>query len=94
MNATTVGVDLAKSHFELVVSDAGSRVQRRERMTRTQFSRFFANFPPSRIVMEAYLQRSAEEIFIAHAPAVPPGVFRCASGARLQLDRRPTAASA
>jgi len=53
MNATTVGVDLAKSHFELVVSDAGSRVQRRERMTRTQFSRFFANFPPSRIVMEA-----------------------------------------
>jgi transposase len=48
-----VGVDLAKSHFELVVSDARSRMQRRERLTRTAVARFFANFPPSLVVMEA-----------------------------------------
>jgi transposase len=53
MNATTVGVDLAKSRFELVMSDVRSGVQRRERLTRTRFATFFANFPPSLVVMEA-----------------------------------------
>jgi len=53
MNATTVGVDLAKSRFELAVADGEFRLQRRERLTRTQFARFFSNHPQSRIVMEA-----------------------------------------
>ena len=53
MNATTVGVDLAKNRFELAIADANYRIQRRERLSRTQFQRFFANHPRSLIVMEA-----------------------------------------
>jgi transposase len=53
MHATTVGVDLAKTRFEVVVSDAQCRIQRRERLTRGRFTQFFANHPPSLIVMEA-----------------------------------------
>jgi len=53
MNATTVGVDLAKSRFEVAVADGEFRIQRRARLTRTQFARFFGNCPRSRVVMEA-----------------------------------------
>ena len=53
MDTTTVGVDLAKSRFELAVADGEYRIQRRERLTRTQFARFFGNHPPSLVVMEA-----------------------------------------
>jgi len=53
MHATTVGVDLAKTRFEIAVADQQFRIQRRERLTRNQFCRFFANCPPSLIVMEA-----------------------------------------
>lgn len=53
MNATTVGVDLAKNRFELAVADAEFRIQRRERLTRLQFARFFGNHPRSLVVMEA-----------------------------------------
>lgn len=53
MHATTVGVDLAKTRFELAVSEGEGRVPRRERLTKARFSRFFANLPPSLVVMEA-----------------------------------------
>jgi transposase len=53
MNATTVGVDLAKNRFELAVADSEHRLHRRERLSRSQFQRFFGNFPASRIVMES-----------------------------------------
>jgi transposase len=53
MNTTTVGVDLAKSRFEVAVADAEFRVQRRARLTRTQFARFFSNHSQSLVVMEA-----------------------------------------
>ena len=53
MDTTTVGVDLAKSRFEVAVADGEYRIQRRERLTRTQFARFFGNHPPSLVVMEA-----------------------------------------
>ena len=53
MHATSVGVDLAKSRFELAVADQQFRIQRRDRLTRTQFARFFENLAPSLIVMEA-----------------------------------------
>jgi transposase len=53
MHATTVGVDLAKTRFELAVSEAQDRVPRRERLTKVRFSRFFGNLPPSLVVMEA-----------------------------------------
>jgi transposase len=53
MNTTTVAVDLAKSVFELAVSDVQGRVSERKRLSREAFSRFFINRPPCRIVMEA-----------------------------------------
>lgn len=53
MNATTVGVDLAKNRFELAVADADHRIRRRERLSRAQFQRFFGNFQNCRIVMES-----------------------------------------
>jgi transposase len=48
-----VGVDLAKNRFELAVADEQLRIGRRERLTRSRFSQFFGNHPPSLIVMEA-----------------------------------------
>jgi transposase len=53
MDTTTVGVDLAKSRFELAVADGEYRIQRRARLTRSQFARYFGNHPPSLVVMEA-----------------------------------------
>jgi len=53
MHATTVGVDLAKNRFELAIREGEGRVLRRERLSRQRFARFFGNFPPSLIVMEA-----------------------------------------
>ena len=47
MNATAalpvVGVDLAKSVFQLAVADGSWRVVESHRLTRTQFERWFAN---------------------------------------------------
>jgi transposase len=53
MNATTVGVDLAKNRFELAIRVGEDQPLRRERLSRQRFARFFSNFPPSLIVMEA-----------------------------------------
>ncbi len=53
MDTTTVGIDLAKSRFELAVADGEYRIRRRTRLTRLQFARFFGNHPPSVVVMEA-----------------------------------------
>lgn len=53
MHATTVGVDLAKSRFELAVADEHYRIQRRERLSRPRFAQFFANQDPCLVVMEA-----------------------------------------
>jgi transposase len=53
MDTTTVGVDLAKSQFELAVAEGEYRIRRRARLTRSQFARFFGNQAPSVVVMEA-----------------------------------------
>jgi transposase len=57
MNATAalpfVGVDLAKSVFQLAVADSHWRIVERARLTRTQFERWFANRGVGRVVMEA-----------------------------------------
>lgn len=53
MDATTVGVDLAKNRFQLAVLEPASGQAHRERLTRTRFERFFANRRPCRVVMEA-----------------------------------------
>lgn len=53
MNATTIGIDLAKNCFQLAVADERYRVQRRERLTRKRFVEFMANHPKSLVLMEA-----------------------------------------
>ena len=52
-NDTRMAVDLAKSVFELAVSDRPGRVARRERLPRSQFLAFFAQQPAATVVMEA-----------------------------------------
>jgi len=53
MNPTTVAVDLAKNVFELAMADEHWRVVGRERLTRSQFERWFANREVKLVVMEA-----------------------------------------
>jgi transposase len=53
MNATTVAVDLAKSVFQLAVADEQWRVIDTQRLTRTQFERWFLNREVGLVVMEA-----------------------------------------
>jgi len=53
MQSTTIAVDLAKSVFEVAVSEHPGRVAKRYRFSRGQFSRFLAERTPATIVMEA-----------------------------------------
>ncbi len=50
MDTTTVGVDLAKSRFELAVADGEYRIQRRARLTRTQFAHAGGARPPGVLI--------------------------------------------
>jgi len=52
-NDTRIAVDVAKSVFEVAISDRPGRVSRRERPLRAQFLNFFANQPAATVVMEA-----------------------------------------
>lgn len=53
MDATTVGVDLAKDVFEIALADGQGHILERHRLSRARFDRFFVNRPAARIVMEA-----------------------------------------
>jgi transposase len=53
MHATTIGVDLAKSVFQVAVANAHCHVVARHRFTRPQFDRFLRAQPASHVVMEA-----------------------------------------
>jgi transposase len=53
MHSTTIAVDLAKSVFEVAVSQRAGRVERRHRLSRGQFGRFLAAQAPATVVMEA-----------------------------------------
>jgi transposase len=50
---TVVGVDLAKTVFEIAVSETPGRVSRTQRLPRTKFLSFFKELPPAIVVMEA-----------------------------------------
>lgn len=52
-NDTRIAVDVAKSVFEIAVSDRPGHVSRRERPRREQFLSFFANHPQATVIMEA-----------------------------------------
>lgn len=51
MDATTVGVDLAKSGFQVAVGDGTGRLVARHRLSRGRLEVFFSNRPACRIVM-------------------------------------------
>ncbi len=57
MNATAalpvVGVDLAKSVFQIAIADGHWRIVEQQRLTRTQLERWFANRAVGLVVMEA-----------------------------------------
>jgi transposase len=52
-NLTTIAVDLAKSVFEVAVSEVPGRVSERKRLNRAGLVAFFANRPPAVVLMEA-----------------------------------------
>lgn len=67
MNTTQVGVDVAKSVFEVAVSDTPGSVRERHRLSRERFRRFFASREASNVLMEAcgsahYWGRQLEEM--------------------------------
>jgi transposase len=53
MHSTTIAVDLAKSVFEVALSQRPGKVSARRRLSRGQFSRFLADQAPATVVMEA-----------------------------------------
>lgn len=53
MKHTTIAVDVAKSVFEIAVSEQPGRVRGRHRLSREAFLRFFAQRAPATVLMEA-----------------------------------------
>ncbi len=53
MHTTQASVDLAKSVFEVAVSDRPGSVQERHRLSRARFRRFFEDREPTDVLMEA-----------------------------------------
>ncbi|WP_119965672.1 IS110 family transposase [Simplicispira lacusdiani] len=53
MHATTVAVDLAKSVFQIAVADDQWRIIETQRLTRSQFERWFINRSVGLVIMEA-----------------------------------------
>jgi len=51
--STTISVDLAKSVFEIAVSDHPGRVRERHRLSRAGFQRFLAQQQPTTVLLEA-----------------------------------------
>src|SRR5437899_10104370 len=53
MNSTTIAVDVAKSVFEVAVSEQPGLVRERHRLSRARFRQFLAEQPSATVVMEA-----------------------------------------
>ena len=53
MNNTVIGLDLAKNVFHVVELDHRGKLGWRKKFSRSQLKRFFANYPPATIAMEA-----------------------------------------
>ena len=50
---TVVAIDIAKTKFEVAVSDEPGRVNRHRRLDRSELLAFFAQTPAATVVMEA-----------------------------------------
>jgi transposase len=53
MTSMQIGVDLAKSVFEVAVSTVPGRVHERRRLSRAALGPFFAQRPPAEVLLEA-----------------------------------------
>jgi hypothetical protein len=53
MNTTTIGIDVAKSAFQVSQAARSGQIVERKRLSRAQFQRFLAQQPPAEIVMGA-----------------------------------------
>jgi transposase len=53
MQHTTIAVDVAKSVFQIAISHHPGRVDEEHRLSRARFLPFFANHPPSTVLLEA-----------------------------------------
>jgi transposase len=82
---TTIAVDVAKSVFEVAVSDRPGRVRERHRLSRSQFSRFVSERRPATVLMEAcgmahfwgrHAQASGHRVVLLPPHAVRPYVPR------------------
>ena len=83
--STTIAVDLAKSVFEVALSDAPSHVRERQRLSRARFERFFAEHRPATVLFEAcssahhwarQLQTQGHSVVLLPPHAVRPYVTR------------------
>ena len=86
----TIAVDLATRVFELAVADERYRIIDRQRLSRSQFLRFFVQRPPCQIVMEAcgsahYWARELERL--GHAVKLLPAQYVGAYRRRNKTDR-------
>lgn len=84
-NHTLIAVDVAKSVFEIVVSQQPGKVSKRARLPRTKFLTFFVQRPAATVIMEAcgsahhwgrQLQRLGHQVVLLPAHQVRPYVLR------------------
>jgi len=80
MHGTTIAVDLAKSVFEVGISNHPGHVRERQRLSRERFRRFLAEQPAATVLMEAcgsahHWARHAQA-YGHHVVLVPPHVVR------------------
>ena len=85
MQSTTIGIDLAKSVFQISIADHQHRIIKRQRLSRNQFQRFLVHTPPAKLVMEGcasahhwgrLAQSQGHQVKILHAGYVRPYVRR------------------
>ncbi|MFN3239278.1 MAG: IS110 family transposase [Pseudomonadales bacterium] len=85
MQCTTIGIDIAKSVFQLSVANQNGKIIQRNRFTRGQFERYLYKEAQSKLVMEAcgtahYWARVASsaghEVTLLHPAYVKPYVRR------------------
>ncbi|MGZ8995664.1 MAG: IS110 family RNA-guided transposase [Rhodospirillales bacterium] len=91
MNAIMIGLDIAKSVFQVHGEDASGRIVLQKRLRRSQVEGFFAKLPPARIGIEACgsshhwgraLRAQGHEVRLIPAAYVKPFVRRNKTDAR------------
>jgi hypothetical protein len=90
---TTISVDVAKSVFELAVSNRPGHVHSTHRLPRARFLSFFVDRAPSNVVMEAcgsayFWARKIEQLG-HHVVLLPAHAIRPATHRRITDERAP-----